>query len=90
MISDSISKLESPKILIECNKEDHKLVKQIISELPDKKITVNLSDKPLEIMGGIKASTADKSMTLDNTLESHMEKLKPLIRKDIVQLLRGE
>ncbi|HEX7179046.1 MAG TPA: V-type ATP synthase subunit E family protein, partial [Nitrososphaeraceae archaeon] len=59
MISDSISKLESPKILIECNKEDHKLVKQIISELPDKKITVNLSDKPLEIMGGIKASTAD-------------------------------
>ena len=41
-------------------------------------------------MGGIKASTADKSMTLDNSLESHMEKLKPLIRKEISSNCLGE
>jgi len=27
---------------------------------------------------------------LDNTLDSKIERLKPLIRKEIVQLLRGE
>jgi V/A-type H+/Na+-transporting ATPase subunit E len=29
-------------------------------------------------------------MTYDNTLDSRIERLKPLIRKNIVQILRGE
>ena len=52
------------------------------------KITV--SDEVLDIIGGIKATSLDRTMTLDNTLDSSIESLKPLIRKEIVQLLRGE
>ena len=52
------------------------------------KITV--SDEAIDIIGGIKAASVDGTMTLDNTLDSKIETLKPLIRKDIVQLLRGE
>jgi len=51
---------------------------------------ISVSDDFIDIIGGIKATSADGTMTLDNTLDSNIESLKPLIRKDIVQLLRGE
>ena len=90
MIQDSVAKLGS-KIIIRCNSTDLKLVKKILSqESSDKKMKITVSDEAIDIIGGIKAATVDGTMTLDNTLGSNIETLKPLIRKDIVQLLRGE
>ena len=90
MIEDSAAKLGSD-IIIQCSKNDLKLVKKISSqESIDKKMKITVSDDVIDIIGGIKATSVDGTMTLDNTLDSSIESLKPLIRKDIVQLLRGE
>ncbi len=90
MVQDSVAKLGS-EIIIQCNKTDSKLVKKILSqESSDKKVKITVSDEAIDIIGGIKAASVDGTMTLDNTLDSNIETLKPLIRKDIVQLLRGE
>ena len=90
MIKDSVSKLGSD-IVIQCNKADQKLVRNISSqESTGKNMKVSVSDNFLDILGGIKATSVDGTMTLDNTLDSNIESLKPLIRKDIVLLLRGE
>ncbi|RPJ30351.1 MAG: V-type ATP synthase subunit E [Nitrosopumilales archaeon] len=90
MIQDSVAKLGS-EIIVKCNSADLKLVKKISSqESSDKKMKITVSDEAIEIIGGIKAASLDGTMTLDNTLDSNIETLKPLIRKDIVQLLRGE
>jgi V/A-type H+-transporting ATPase subunit E len=90
MIQDSVSKLGSD-IVIQCNKADQKLVRKISSqESTGKNMKISVSDDFLDIIGGIKATSADGTMTFDNTLDSDIESLKPLIRKDIVQLLRGE
>jgi V/A-type H+/Na+-transporting ATPase subunit E len=90
LIADSAGKLGS-EIIIQCNKTDLKLVKKIASDIStDKKMKITVSDEVLEIIGGIKATSLDGTMTLDNTLDSSIESLKPLIRKEIVQLLRGE
>lgn len=90
MVQDSVAKLGS-EIIIQCNSADLKLVKKISSqELSDKKMKITVSDEEIDIIGGIKAASLDGTMTLDNTLDSNIETLKPLIRKDIVQLLRGE
>ena len=90
MIQDSVAKLGS-EIIIQCNSADLKLVKKISSqESSDKKMKITVSDEAIDIIGGIKAASLDGTMTLDNTLDSNIETLKPLIRKDIVQLLRGE
>lgn len=90
MIQDSVSKLGSD-ILIQSNKADQKLVRKISSqESTGKNMKSSISDDFLDIIGGIKATSADGTMTLDNTLDSNIESLKPLIRKEIVQLLRGE
>lgn len=90
MVQDSVAKLGS-EIIIQCNRADLKLVKKISSqESSDKKMKITVSDEAIDIIGGIKAASVDGTMTLDNTLDSNIETLKPLIRKDIVQLLRGE
>ena len=90
MVQDSVAKLGS-EIIIQCNKSDLKLVKKISSqESSDKKVKITVSDEPIDVIGGMKAASVDGTMTLDNTLDSNIETLKPLIRKDIVQLLRGE
>ena len=91
MVEESISPLDSPEIIIECNKNDYDTVKKIVQDLStDKKVKLTLSKKPIDIVGGVRAVSADGAMTLDNTLDSKIERLKPLIRKEIVQLLRGE
>ena len=90
MVEDSIAKLGSD-VVIQCNKTDLKLVKKISSEeSTNKKVKITVSDEVIDVIGGIKATSVDGTMTLDNTLDSSIESLKPLIRKDIVQLLRGE
>jgi V/A-type H+-transporting ATPase subunit E len=90
MIEDTAERLGS-EIIIQCNKTDLKLVKKISSEIStEKKMKITVSDEVIDIIGGIKATSLDGTMTLDNTLDSSIESLKPLIRKDIVQLLRGE
>ena len=90
MIEDTAERLGS-EIILQCNKTDLKLVKKLSSEIStDKKMKITVSDEVIDIIGGIKATSLDGTMTLDNTLDSSIESLKPLIRKDIVQLLRGE
>jgi V/A-type H+-transporting ATPase subunit E len=90
MIQDSSTKLGS-EIVIQCNKTDLNLVKKLVSqEVSNKKSKITVSDEVVDIIGGIKAASVDGAMSLDNTLDSTIESLKPLIRKEIVQLLRGE
>ncbi|HZO10668.1 MAG TPA: V-type ATP synthase subunit E [Nitrososphaeraceae archaeon] len=90
MIEDTAAKLGSD-VVIQCNKTDLKLVKKISSEeSTNKKVKITVSNEVIDVIGGIRATSVDGTMTLDNTLDSSIESLKPLIRKDIVQLLRGE
>lgn len=90
MIEDTAAKLGSD-VVIQCNKTDLKLVKKISSEeSTKKKVKITVSDEVIDVIGGIRATSVDGTMTLDNTLDSSIDSLKPLIRKDIVQLLRGE
>jgi V/A-type H+-transporting ATPase subunit E len=90
MIQDSSTKLGS-EIVIQCNKTDLNLVKKLVSqEVSNKKSKITVSNEAVDIIGGIKAASVDGTMSLDNTLDSNIESLKPLIRKEIVQLLRGE
>jgi V/A-type H+-transporting ATPase subunit E len=90
LIQDSSAKL-GPEIVIQCNKTDLNLVKKLVSqESSNRKSKITVSDEAVDIIGGIKAASVDGTMSLDNTLDSNIESLKPLIRKEIVQLLRGE
>ena len=93
ILKDSVMMIDSEQVIVECNKNDIELVKEAISDSfndDNNKIKIKISDHPLNAIGGIRLTSADGSMTFDNTLDSRIERLKPLIRKNIAQMLRGE
>ena len=73
------------------HQNDAELVKKIVADLSKKsKIKVRVSDQPINALGGIRVRSADGTMSFDNTIDSRVERLKPLIRKNIVRMMRGE
>jgi V/A-type H+/Na+-transporting ATPase subunit E len=92
ILKDSVMMIDSDQVIVECNKNDIELVEKAISDIfnDNNKIKIKMSDHPLNAIGGIRLTSADGSMTFDNTLDSRIERLKPLIRKNIAQMLRGE
>ena len=92
LVEESVSSVGSDEVVIECNRNDAELVSKILADLQKKnpRIKAKVSDQHIEVIGGIKVKSADGSMTYDNTIDSRIERLKPLIRKNIAQILRGE
>jgi V/A-type H+-transporting ATPase subunit E len=92
ILKDSVRMIDSEELIIECNKNDIKLIEKAIADSfnANNKIKVKLSARPINTIGGIRVKSADGSMTFDNTIDSRIERLKPLIRKNIAQMLRGE
>ncbi len=93
MVEESMSAVgESNAVIIECNKNDVELVRNVVSELQTSgklQQQATVSDQHIDVLGGVRIKSADGTMSYDNTLDSRIERLKPLIRKNIAQMLRG-
>ncbi|MGH9981711.1 MAG: V-type ATP synthase subunit E [Nitrososphaeraceae archaeon] len=90
ILDESIIDLGTSDIIIECLKKDADFFKKEIESLSMKynkkiKLQGNLKNS----LGGVKIKSSDGTITLDNTLDTRIERLKPLIRKNIAQILRG-
>lgn len=92
IVEESIPQVASDEVVIECNKNDAELVRRIVADLSKKnsRLKASISDSPISAIGGIRVRSADGTMSFDNTLDSRIERLKPLIRKNIARMLRGE
>jgi len=92
MVEESISAVGgSNTVIIESNKNDAEIVRKAVSELrvTGKVQQAEVSDQHIDVLGGIRIKSSGGTMTYDNTLDSRIERLKPLIRKNIAQMLRG-
>lgn len=89
MIEENLSSVGTDEVTIECNKNDADLVKKVVAEMKGSKVKAKVSDHAITAIGGIRVKSGDGSMTFDSTLDSRIERLKPLIRKNIAQMLRG-
>ena len=92
MVEESISAVGgSNAVIIESNKNDAEIVRKAVSELRDtgKVQQAEVSDQHIDVLGGIRIKSSGGTTTYDNTLDSRIERLKPLIRKNIAQMLRG-
>ncbi len=92
VVEESIPQVASDEVVVECNKNDADLVRKILADLSKKnaRLKASVSGKPIDAIGGIRVRSADGTMSFDNTLDSRIERLKPLIRKNIARMLRGE
>ena len=93
MVEESISAVGgSNAVILESNKNDAEIVRKAVSELRDTgkvQQQAEVSDQHIDVLGGIRIKSSGGTMTYDNTLDSRIERLKPLIRKNIAQMLRG-
>jgi V/A-type H+/Na+-transporting ATPase subunit E len=90
MLEESIAAIGADEVIIQCSRNDFDLVKKAIANLSNKNVRMTLSEQPINVIGGIRVRSVDGSTTYDNTLDSRIERFKPLIRKNIVQMLRSE
>jgi V/A-type H+-transporting ATPase subunit E len=79
LIEESIQILGTSEISISTNAKDKDVVQSTISQFSG----AELSSETIDCLGGIRVKSKDGAMTFDNTLDARIERLKPLIRKDI-------
>ena len=79
MIEEATQILGTSEIIIFTNTKDKDVVQSTISQFSG----AELSSETIECLGGIKVKSKDGTMTFDNTIDARIERLKPLIRKDI-------
>ena len=87
---NSLNEIGKNDLIIECNRTDYALVRKLVDSInKEKKTKMVVADKNIDILGGIRAISSDRTLTYDDSIDSRIERLKPLIRKNIVQVLRG-
>ena len=79
LINEAIQILGTSEVTIFTNTKDKDVVQSTISQFSG----AELSSETIECLGGIKAKSKDGAMTFDNTIDARIERLKPLIRKEI-------
>jgi len=81
LIEEAIQILGTSEISISTNAKDKDVVQSTLSQFSG----VELSSETIDCLGGIKAKSKDGAMTFDNTIDARIERLKPLIRKEIAR-----
>lgn len=72
--------------VLECNDKDRDIVDRIVLEIQHKyNFSIEVGNS-IDCLGGIRARSKDGSIILDNTLDSRIERLRPILKKDIARL----
>lgn len=79
LLQESIDAIGTSDIIIQTNSKDKPVVESLLSKFKG----ATLSSELIDCLGGIKVKSKDGTMTFDNTIDARLERLKPLIRKDI-------
>ena len=79
LLDDSIKALGTSEVIVYANSKDQKLVKSALSKFPGSKLS---SDK-LDCLGGVEIKSKDGTTVFTNTIDARIERMKPLIRKEV-------
>ncbi len=85
LIEDALNAIGMDAV-IECNDKDRDLVDRIILEVQHKyNFNITLGSG-IECLGGIKVNSLDGSVSIDNTLDTRIERFRPILKKDIAKM----
>ena len=79
LLDESVKGLGTSNVIVECNSKDKSVVPSILSKFPG----ATLSSSTVNCLGGLIVKSKDGSMVFDNTIDARIERIKPLIRKNI-------
>ncbi len=79
LLDESTKILSTTKVIVSTNSKDKDLVQSLLSKYPG----AELSSETINCLGGVVVKSKDGAMKFDNTLDARIQRLKPLIRKEI-------
>ena len=79
LFDESTKILGTTEIVVFTNSKDKDIVQSLLSQYPG----AELSSETIDCLGGVKIKSKDGTMAFDNTIDAKVERLKPLIRKEI-------
>ena len=79
LLDESTKILGTTEVIVSTNTKDKDLVQSTLSQFPGSE----LSSELIDCLGGVMIKSKDGTTSFDNTLDARIERLKPLIRKEI-------
>ncbi len=79
LLTQSTQILGTSEVIVFTNSKDRDVVQSVLSGYAGSE----MSSDSIDCLGGVKIKSKDGAMTFDNTLDARIERLKPLIRKEI-------
>jgi V/A-type H+-transporting ATPase subunit E len=85
LLDESTKILGTTEVIVSTNSKDKDLVQSMLSKYSG----AELSSHVIDCLGGVIVKSKDGSMKFDNTIDARIQRLKPLIRKQISSIFVG-
>jgi len=79
LLTEAIDTLGAKEVTVSTNSKDKEIVNSLLKKFPGSK----LSSETIDCLGGVEVSSKDSTMSFNNTIDARLDRLKPLIRKEI-------
>ena len=79
LLDESTKVLGTSEVIVFTNSKDRDVVQSALSNFTGSE----LSSETIDCIGGVKIQSKDGAMKFDNTIDAKIDRLKPLIRKEI-------
>ena len=79
LLDESTKVLGTSEVIVFTNSKDRDVVQSALSNF----VGSELSSETIDCIGGVKIQSKDGAMKFDNTIDAKIDRLKPLIRKEI-------
>ncbi len=81
LLTDATNALGTTDVTVYTNSKDKEIVQSILSKFSG----AELSNDTIDCLGGVEVKSKDGTMTFNNTIDARVDRMKPLIRKDIAK-----
>lgn len=88
MIRGGIEAIGRDEVIVHANLKDQGIVKKIASKLAKElNVKIKVDKDAINCAGGVIISTPDKTTIFSNTVEERLERMKPILRRKIADLV---
>jgi V/A-type H+-transporting ATPase subunit E len=81
LLEESTNALGTTDVIVYVNSKDKDVVKPLLAKFSG----AELSQDTIDCLGGVEIKSKDGSMTFNNTIDATIDRMKPLIRKEIAK-----
>jgi len=81
LLAESTNALGTTDVIVYTNSKDKEIAQSLLSKFSG----AEFSSDTIDCLGGVEVKSKDGTMTFNNTIDARVDRMKPLIRKDIAK-----